>query len=270
VAELSPVSNTAIGVAAARARESTRPDRLFVDPYARRFLHARPDLLARYTMPLEPRQAEFRKIMSFHLTVRTRFFDDYLQTSPSRQIAIVAAGLDTRALRLPWPEGTAIYELDLPEVLEFKRIVLGADADAPQRKEVPADLRDDWPAALRAAGADPTRPTTWLVEGLMIYLDAVEATTLLQRITDQSAPGSCLAYESGAVDDRRRLERQAAAAGVAMSRGLWKGGLGHETWSWLQAHGWDLTWHDATEAARRYGRAVPEGAGGGYATGVKA
>jgi O-methyltransferase involved in polyketide biosynthesis len=35
---------------------------------------------------------------------------------------------------------------------------------------VEADLRDDWPAALQAAGFDRWQPTAWLAEGLLMYL----------------------------------------------------------------------------------------------------
>ena len=38
------------------------------------------------------------------------------------------------------------------------------------RREVAADLRHDWPAALRAAGFDSDVPTAWLAEGLLPFL----------------------------------------------------------------------------------------------------
>ena len=36
----------------------------------------------------------------------------------------MAAGMDTRAFRLDWPLGTHLYELDLPEVLDYKETVV--------------------------------------------------------------------------------------------------------------------------------------------------
>jgi len=68
-----------------------------------------------------------------HAVIRTRFFDDYLLDPTGqgiRQVVLLAAGLDTRAYRLAWPAGVRMFELDLAEVLEFKRRVLGEQAAA--------------------------------------------------------------------------------------------------------------------------------------------
>ena len=80
-----------------------------------------------------------------------------------RQAVIMAAGLDARAYRLPWPPDTVVYEVDLPEVIEFKTATLGKLGAEPraERRTVGADLRDDWPAALRSAGFDPHAAATW-------------------------------------------------------------------------------------------------------------
>ncbi len=58
-------------------------------------------------------------------------------------------------------------------------------APACERVVVPCDLRDDWPAALRAAGLDPARPTAWIAEGLLVYLAPDDVDRLLD-----SSPGS--------------------------------------------------------------------------------
>jgi hypothetical protein len=84
------------------------------------------------------------------------------------EAVILAAGLDARAYRLPWPRGTVVYEVDLPDVVAFKTSTLsklGAQPTA-ERRTVAVDLRDDWPAALRAAGFDPQAPAAWSAEGL--------------------------------------------------------------------------------------------------------
>ena len=39
-----------------------------------------------------------------------------------------------------------------------------------RRQTVAIDLREDWSAALKAAGFDPSRPTAWIAEGLLMYL----------------------------------------------------------------------------------------------------
>ena len=52
------------------------------------------------------------------------------------------------------------------------------------------DLRDDWPTALRDSGFDPSRPTAWIAEGLLIYLPPDAQDRLFDNITALSAPGS--------------------------------------------------------------------------------
>lgn len=80
---------------------------------------------------------------------------------------ILASGLDSRAWRLPWPDGTVVYELDQPKVLEFKSATLRQHGAQPasQLVNVPIDLRQDWPKALQKAGFDPSKPCAWLAEG---------------------------------------------------------------------------------------------------------
>ncbi|BBX04433.1 hypothetical protein MMOR_53690 [Mycolicibacterium moriokaense] len=109
------------------------------------------------------------------MAVRTRHFDSLFTNATAagvRQAVILAAGLDARAYRLAWPAGTTIYELDQPEVIAFKTETLaqlGAEPAA-DRRAIAVDLRDDWPKALLDNGFDPTQPTAWIAEGLLIYL----------------------------------------------------------------------------------------------------
>jgi methyltransferase (TIGR00027 family) len=134
------------------------------------------------------------------MAVRTRFYDNFFldaTRSGIRQAVIVAAGLDSRAYRLPWPEGTVVYEVDMPNVIEFKTSTLrklGAEPTA-ERRTVPVDLRDDWPAALQAAGFDPQAPSAWSAEGLVVYLPPEAQDALFDHITALSAPQSQLASE---------------------------------------------------------------------------
>jgi len=132
--------------------------------------------------------------------VRTKYFDDYLLDavrSGVRQVVILASGLDARAYRLDWPAGTTVYEIDQPQVIEFKTRTLadlGAEPTA-TRRTVAIDLRGDWPAALREAGLDTDAPTAWLAEGLLIYLPPEAQDRLFDNITALSAPGSAIATE---------------------------------------------------------------------------
>ncbi len=138
--------------------------------------------------------------MARGMAVRTRFYDDYFieaTRSGIRQAVIMAAGLDARAYRLPWPDGTVVYEVDLPDVIEFKTSTLqdlGAEPTA-ERRTVAVDLRDDWPAALQAAGFDPQAPSAWSAEGLVVYLPPEAQDALFGNITALGAPTSQVASE---------------------------------------------------------------------------
>lgn len=197
------VGVTALLVAAARAIETSRPDALARDTYAEHFVRAAPacadwpltadQVPGGDTDPLWGRLGRF-------FGLRTRVFDDFLlrrAAEGSRQVVLLGAGLDTRAHRLPWPQGSTVFEIDQRDVLAFKRSVLDALGAVPraERVAVAADLRQDWTAALLAAGFDPARPTAWLAEGLVPYLPPAAERELLATIHAHSAPGSALAYE---------------------------------------------------------------------------
>jgi methyltransferase (TIGR00027 family) len=150
--------------------------------------------------------------------IRTKYFDEYLLAAVQagvRQVVILASGLDSRAYRLPWPDGTTVYEIDQPQVIEFKTRTLaelGAEPTA-NRRTVPIDLRADWPTALRAAGLDTGAPTAWLAEGLLIYLPSEAQDRLFDNITALSVPGSTIAteYVPGLKDiDVERVREQTA------------------------------------------------------------
>ena len=134
------------------------------------------------------------------MAVRTRFYDRFFvdaTRSGIRQAVILAAGLDARAYRLPWPRGTVLYEVDLPDVIEFKTSTLADIGAVPtvERRTVAVDLRDDWPAALQAAGFDPQAPSAWSAEGLVVYLPPEAQDALFGNITELSAPKSRVASE---------------------------------------------------------------------------
>lgn len=153
------------------------------------------------------------------MAMRTMFFDDYFASACStgaiRQAVILASGLDSRAYRLPWPAGTVVYEIDQPAVIDFKIGVLASLSARPtaRHRTVGIDLRDDWPTALKAAGFDPTIPTAWLAEGLLIYLPPDGQDRLFDTITDLSAPGSAVAteYAPGIIDFDDAKAREMAA-----------------------------------------------------------
>jgi methyltransferase (TIGR00027 family) len=87
---------------------------------------------------------------------RARFYDDYFAAAGKaglRQVVIVASGLDARSYRLPWSTGTTVYEIDQPEMIEFKTATLSQIGAAPtaELRTSRIDLRDDWHFRRRAS-----------------------------------------------------------------------------------------------------------------------
>lgn len=210
----SSVGVTATMVAAARAVASRADRPLIDDPFAEPLVRAvGVDLLTRLASG-EVDPADLNDVhdgatgsagamsrMADNMAVRTKFFDEFFLEAARagiRQVVILASGLDSRAYRLAWPAQTVVYEVDQPQVIEFKSRTLAELGAAPtvDRRVVAIDLREDWPAALRAAGFDPGLPTAWSAEGLLGYLPPEAQDRLLDTITELSAPGSRLATES--------------------------------------------------------------------------
>lgn len=207
---MAAVALTSRWIAAARAQESARPDRLFNDPFAEALARAeglesagpravRPPFLANPAVRDALIVQGIRAFGAPYLAIRTRLFDDLLleaaRTGGVGQIVILAAGMDTRAFRLPWPAGTRLYELDRPAVLEAKEAVLRAAGAQPagERHTLGADLADPaWVPALTAAGYDAQAPSAWLIEGLLMYLEAPAVGALLRMAADLATPGSWL------------------------------------------------------------------------------
>src|ERR1700744_602421 len=212
------VGATALGVAASRAAETAGPDPLIRDEFARVLVSSAGPAWARLTDPelawLDDDQDGQRahRLGIDYQAVRTHFFDAYFEHAVAagiRQVVILAAGLDSRAYRLKWPTGTAVYEIDQPKVLEYKTGILQQHGAVPaaSRHPVPVDLRDDWPAALSAAGFDRTQPTAWLAEGLLPYLPSDAQDRLFEMFTALSAPGSQVAVEGFGQNSRGNSQR---------------------------------------------------------------
>ncbi|MBB3605490.1 methyltransferase (TIGR00027 family) [Mycolicibacterium sp. BK556] len=200
----SSVGATATSVAASRALASQGPDALIHDPYADALVKAvGVESLIRVAngeANIEDDPMLNRRRMIEQIAVRTRFFDDFFTNAARdgvRQAVILASGLDTRAYRMSWPAGSVVFELDQPQVIEFKTRVLADMGVSPtaERRAIAVDLRDDWPAALRANGFDVTAPTAWIAEGLLIYLPPEAQDRLLDNINALSAPDSRFATE---------------------------------------------------------------------------
>ncbi|HVW31067.1 MAG TPA: SAM-dependent methyltransferase [Acidimicrobiia bacterium] len=265
------VSTTALGVAWIRAAESRRADRLFDDPLAARFVAAAGwepvDLPDR---PPEDPAVRGLLVMAQSVIVRTRFLDDLVMgawAAGARQVVILGAGLDTRAFRLPWPDGGHCFELDLPPVLDFKEKALAGSGAEPRcrRTVLAADLLGDWPSALLDAGFERAIPTVWLAEGLFIYFSQAENDRIMAEIGALSTLGDRLGltYSRGtgtapapppSAPPPPGLELLADPGAVIA---LWRWDPPDDLTAWLAGHGWAAETYDREERAAAYDRRVP-------------
>ncbi len=278
------VGATALGVAAGRAAETESDNPLIRDPFARVFLdaagdgvwnwHLAPQLPAEL-VDAEPELPLQMQAMVSYMACRTAFFDNFFLDATHggiRQAVILAAGLDARSWRLPWPDGVIVYELDQPRVLDFKASTLAEHGAEPacHRIEVPVDLRHDWPTALQRAGFDPSAPSVWSAEGLMPYLPAAAQDLLFERVQGLTTARSRVAVEALSpkfVDPdyrakrRERMDRiRALAAKVDPQREvprtdeLWYFEEREDVGHWFDRHGWKVTVTPTDELMAGYDR----------------
>ncbi len=271
----SSVGTTATMVAAARALASREQDPLFDDPYAAPLVRA---VGLDFFTKLVDGEVELPDdgnpggpaFLATSIAVRTRFFDDFFVDACAagiRQAVILASGLDSRAYRLEWPDGTVVYEIDQPQVIEFKSATMtsiGASAAADHRT-VGIDLREDWPNALRASGFDVNQPTAWSAEGLLVYLPPDAQDRLFDDITELSAPGSRLATEyhpdaAASIGARlREMKEQWGDAPVDMDiTKLFYDGERNGVVEYLGDHGWQVSARRRPEVFAGYGRVFPD------------
>jgi methyltransferase (TIGR00027 family) len=150
---------------------------------------------------------------------RTAFFDRQVLAAIERgirQVVIVAAGYDGRALRFASP-GLTFFEVDHPSTQADKRKRLATiRASVEAIRFLPVDLTsDDLPGALRVAGHDAAQPSLFIIEGLITYLARSVVDKLLGDLRRAAGPGSRLAAAFPVVSDalpaRERLGRRLRA-----------------------------------------------------------
>ncbi|MEY8017998.1 class I SAM-dependent methyltransferase [Mycobacterium servetii] len=270
------VGVTATMVAAGRAMATRDPRRLIDDPFAEPLVRAVGVDFFTKLLDGELDPAAFEnaspvrmQAMVDGMAVRTRYFDDYFAAATGsgvRQAVILASGLDARAYRLPWPSGTVVYEIDQPEVIDFKSNALSGIGAEPTavRRTIPIDLRAAWPTALTAVGLDTAAPTAWLAEGLLIYLPPDAQDRLFDDITALSAPGSTIATEfvPGIVDfDAERVREMSTpfrehGVDIDMASLVYAGERNHVV-DYLRSKGWNVEGVTRTELFQRHGMDVP-------------
>lgn len=269
------VGSTALFVAAARTLAGREPDALAVDPLAEVFVRAAggdlavlidgdPELSKDHPLRTE----EFGRPFREHQAGRTRYFDDYFHAacdSGIRQVVILAAGLDSRAYRLPFFEGVTVYELDRATVLDFKRETLAAAGYSPvaDRREVAVDLRTDWLDTLQDSGFDVDQPTAWLIEGLLIYISPAAQDELFEIVAKASAPGSRVGIEQMTPFPADVYEAITTVNEDEPEDGNWARLIYNDPRSdaaqWFPGHGWSAERTELDDYLRAHGHAVPAG-----------
>lgn len=167
------ISDTALWVAAFRGLESNRPDALFQDPYADRLAGDRITSLAgRFC---------FRETARV-VALRTILIDRIIQASIRDGVDAVlslAAGLDSRPYRMALPPDFKWYEVDLPDLIAYKELLLADKVPACQLRRIPLDLSRRSPrSALFSQVNQESRRVLILTEGLLVYLNPLQVREL--------------------------------------------------------------------------------------------
>ena len=177
------ISDTALWAAVYRARETERPDPIFRDPFARKLAGERGEQIAR-SMPFSEKHA-------WSWVARTYLFDTLLLQLIANGADIVinlAAGLDARPYRLDLPPRLQWIEVDLPEILKYKQLILASAKPKSLLERIALDL-SDVPARreLFVDLAKRARAAVIITEGLLVYLGRDGVASLAQ---DLAAPAA--------------------------------------------------------------------------------
>lgn len=247
-------------MAAARAIETCRPDRLFDDPFAGALAGREGFEQFEKFERSDPRHSGQAPIVA----LRTRHFDEQLLIEAGagrRQVVILAAGMDARAFRLNWTPGTVLYEIDQAAVLDEKNEWLKYLGARPrcERRTVGVDLRTDWASALIKAGFDLAAPSAWLMEGLMVYMPPQAAHRLMDTIGALSSAGTWIGFD---IPSQGLLQSPAMAGPLAFLAKL------GSPWVFssdapvqlVDRHGWKGSVVDASSVAAEVKRPLSSGA----------
>jgi methyltransferase (TIGR00027 family) len=131
---------------------------------------------------------------------RTRLIDDWIGdaiAAGARQLVVLGAGFDCRALRLAALAETPVFEVDRAAMLADKqrRLRNAGLTVRPDVVAVPVDfLHDDLKTRLAAAGAPEGERTLFLWEGVTNYLDADSVSAVFDLVAQIAAAGSRIIF----------------------------------------------------------------------------
>ena len=164
---------------------------------------------------------------------RTVAIDDAVRAHPDTQLAILGAGLDGRAWRMPELAGVAVFEVDQPASQQDKRDRAALMPGIPPTYVPVRFGHDRLGEALAAAGHRADRATTWVWEGVVPYLTRAEVAGTVAEIAACSAPASRLIVNfqmPGRLTKLGRLAARALAASAGRSS-VWATEPWRSTWT---------------------------------------
>ena len=175
------VTDTAMWTAAYRADESERPDAIVCDPFARALAGERGALIAANAKPSAVRHG---------VVLRTAMLDKLIGMLTREEgfdtVLNLAAGLDTRPYRLDVPADLHWIEVDVPEIVEYKRDIMGGVVPVCRLESIALDLaetpgRQELFARVSADG----KRVLVVTEGLLGYLEPAEVGRLASDLRRQ-------------------------------------------------------------------------------------
>lgn len=246
------ISDTARWVAVYRAMETERGDALFHDPYARRLAGARGEEIVN--------TLKRGRSTAWAMIVRTQVFDEIILRAVANNnvdlVVNLAAGLDARPWRLALPATLRWVDVDLPDILRYKRETIGDAAPRCRYEAVATDLTDaPTRQALISQLGRESRHALVVTEGLLIYLTAEQVGALA---TDLHAAPSFRDWLVDLASPRLlkymlRSWGRAAAAGNAPFRFA-----PAESTAFFQRFGWrEREFRSSLDEARRLRREMP-------------
>lgn len=181
-------------VVATRALLSESPNNAYHEPLAKFFAgeEAMDEAVRKISFmtggnTFSPGRNEIYTVVARHMII-DKFVHDAVSGDPHgpNQVVILGAGFDSRANRFAEHlTVTKWFELDLPAAQQYKEEVLRNHTilDPKNIVRIGMDLTEgDWVSALEEAGWDPSAPTIYILEGLIYYMNAEQAASLLKSI----------------------------------------------------------------------------------------
>jgi methyltransferase (TIGR00027 family) len=243
------VSDTALWIAAVRAKETARPDPIFRDHLAAKLAGDR----GRAILASLPHS----EAMNFALAIRTVAIDRLVEeTVPLVDTVInLAAGMDTRPYRLKLPPQLRWIEIDYDHVLDRKTAQLADDKPNCKLERIAADLgEDDGRRKLFAELGARTKSALIISEGFIAYLKNEHAEAISK---DLLAVPSFRYWTQDYGQGKRARHRRGRDIAKHMQNAPWQFTIDKPI-EWFGSHGWKI--HQQLyilDEADRVGRAFP-------------